>query len=124
MTHARTCARRRTFFQQAVTASLATLASFEGPPGPAAALAWRTGGLLLIDDFTLVGLAGKYAGRSGATRLRHPQLEAEQPPVLRELTPPSLHLRRVPRPEVAGPLWMRKVQEWSRAFATPHHCLI
>ena len=65
------------FFQQAVTAALATLASLEGSPGPAAALARPTGGLMLIDAFTLVGLAGKYASRSGAARL----LEAE-PPVL------------------------------------------
>ena len=46
------------FSQQAVTAALANLAALEGSPGRAAALAWRTGGLLLIDDFTLVGLAG------------------------------------------------------------------
>ena len=65
------------FFGQAVTTALATLASLEGSPGPAAALAWPTGGLMLIDAFTLVGLAGKYASRSGAARL----LEAE-PPVL------------------------------------------
>ena len=65
------------FFQQAVAAALATLASLEGSPGPAAALAWPTGGLMLIDAFTLVGLAGEYASRSGAARL----LEAE-PPVL------------------------------------------
>ena len=54
-----------------------TLASLEGSPGPAAALARPTGGLMLIDAFTLVGLAGKYTSRSGAARL----LEAE-PPVL------------------------------------------
>ena len=28
------------------------------------------------------------------------------------------------RPEVAGPLWMRKVQKCIRAFATPQHGLI
>ena len=65
------------FSSQAVAAALATLASLEGSPGPAAALARPTGGLMLIDAFTLVGLAGKYASRSGAARL----LEAE-PPVL------------------------------------------
>ena len=66
------------FFKQAVTTALATLASLEeGSPGPAAALARPTGGLMLIDAFTLVGLAGKYTSRSGAARL----LEAE-PPVL------------------------------------------
>ena len=65
------------FSSQAVTTALATLASLEGSPGPAAALARPTGGLMLIDAFTLVGLAGKYASRSGAARL----LEAE-PPVL------------------------------------------
>ena len=52
-----------------MTAALATLASLEGSPGPAAALARPTGGLMLIDAFTLVGLAGKYASRSGAARL-------------------------------------------------------
>ena len=77
MTRARKCASAAHFSSQAVAAALATLASLEGSPGPAAALARPTGGLMLIDAFTLVGLAGKYASRSGAARL----LEAE-PPVL------------------------------------------
>ncbi len=47
-----------------MAAALATLASLEGSPGPAAALARPTGGLMLIDAFILVGLAGKYASRS------------------------------------------------------------
>ncbi|EOD32644.1 hypothetical protein EMIHUDRAFT_230633 [Emiliania huxleyi CCMP1516] len=61
------CASAAHFSSQAVTAALATLASLEGSPGPAAALARPTGGLMLIDAFTLVGLAGKYASRSGLT---------------------------------------------------------
>ena len=40
-------------------------------PGPTVALALPTGGLLLIDAFTLVNLAGKYAGRSAPPALLH-----------------------------------------------------
>ena len=45
--------------------ALATLASLEGSPGPAAALARPVGGLLLIDAYALVGLAVKYASGGG-----------------------------------------------------------
>ena len=53
------------FLDPARAEALATLASLEGSPGPAAALARPVGGLLLIDAYALVGLAVKYASGGG-----------------------------------------------------------